>query len=87
MDREKARKQDAMVAKHLGAPNLQGGSGEISTKEAIDLDMESCPILIALSNNPPELTNNKPHESKEMVLLRSKQELKEKQKLEKQKIA
>jgi hypothetical protein len=49
--------------------------------------MVNPPIPIALPYNPPDLTNNKPQESKEMVLLRSMKELKEKQNLEKHRIA
>lgn len=45
--------------------------------------MDSRPIPTALSYDSPNLTNSMPQELKEMVLLRFKKMLKEKQKLEK----
>jgi hypothetical protein len=76
-----------METNRLALPSVQGGSEVICTKESNDLGMESRPIPNALLNDPPKPTNDKPQESQEMVLLKAKKELKEKQKLEKQKMA
>jgi hypothetical protein len=87
MDWENAKIQDAMDAERLAVPTGQGGSGGISIQEPHDLAMESRPIPTALANNPSNIMDDKPPESQEMVLLRSKKEIKEKKKLEKQRIA
>jgi hypothetical protein len=86
MVQEKAKMQDAMDAKRLAVPSVQGCSGEISTQESHDLVIDSRPIAIALPYDLPNLINNKPQESKEMVLLRSKEEQKDNRKLEKRRI-